>query len=127
MADDKRWKNHPIRDLLSRAAAGQHIYDDQIADLRLPDKIEKGFRQAAAHLAERAAAGENVTGWTGTGVDYYARELVTALPPEHETRLQHEERRAQEGDAQALANVKARQDAAERLADQVMNRARGAA
>lgn len=125
MSDDKRWRNHPVRDLLGRAAAGQHIYDDQISDLRLPDKVDKAFRQAAADLRRRVEAGENVSGWTGTGVDYYARELVSALPAEHETRLQHEERRAQEGDATALANVKARQDATERLADQVTNIARG--
>jgi len=127
MTDDKRWKNHPIRTLLSRAAAGQHIYEDQIADLRLPDKIEKAFRQAARDLRQRVEAGENVTGWTAIGVDYYARELVAALPAEHETRQQYEERRAMEGDAQALANVQARKAAIDLLADKVMNYAKGIA
>jgi len=53
--------------------------------------------------------------------DRLSAELHAALPEGHETRSQHEERRAALGDADALVNIKAREHAASRLADKILS------
>jgi len=106
----KRWHDHPLRYLLKRAAAGDRIYPDELDDLRLPSRVRSAARQAIKEAPDLKPM----------QVDQLSAELVEALPPEHETREQHEQRRAQQGDADALANIKAREEATSRMADRIM-------
>lgn len=106
----KIWHDHPLRWVLRRAVAGDHVHDDQLQDLRLPPKLEAATRQAI----------DEVKGLKQIDADRLSAELVAALPEHHETRTQHEERRAIDGDADALANIKAREEATGRMADAIL-------
>ena len=107
-----RWHDHPLRSLLRRAAAGDRIYDDEIDDLRLPPRVKSAAKQAMAKVAAEQPKQMHV--------DHLSGELVAALPDGHETRQQYEERRANAGDAEALANVKAREEATNRMVDKIL-------
>ncbi|TQN32065.1 hypothetical protein FHX37_1990 [Haloactinospora alba] len=112
---ERRWREHPVRRLLNRAAEGDHVYSDEIDDVRLPVRERNALIQAMKTVQSRHEA------------DQISQEIFEALPDHHETRIQYEERRARAGDAQALASVQAREDAHERLVDEVWNKARNSA
>ena len=105
----QRWHQHPLRYLLRRAAQGGHIYDDEIEDLRLPSKVRAATKQALAKAPKLKPL----------EVDHLSSELVAALPDHHETREQHEHRRAEQGDAEALANRKAQEQARAEMAERI--------
>ena len=105
-----KWHDHPLRFLLKRAAAGGHVYDDELDDLNLPPKVRAATRQAIAkapHLKPMQ-------------VDQLSAEIFQALPDHHETREQHERRRAEQGDADALANRRAQEEARAEMADRIL-------
>lgn len=107
----QRWHDHPLRHLLRRAALGDRIFDDEIDDLRLPPRVKAATKQAVGIVA--AEKPKQIE------VDHLSSELVAALPDGHETREQYEKRRATAGDAQALANLKAREEMTKRLVDRI--------
>lgn len=114
----KRWRNHPLRGILKHAEAGGHVYADQLDDLNLPDKQRKATEQAITQAHEAGEARDKRFGITGAA-DALGPAIVDSLPAHHETREAHEKRRAAEGDAQALANIQAREDATDRLVDEI--------
>lgn len=118
----KRWRNHPLRSILKRAEQGQHVYADQLDDLNLPAKQRKATEQAIARAHEAHEAGtKNQYGVTGPA-DALGPAVLDSLPSHHETREQHEARRAREGDAAAQANIKAREQASDELVDEIWQR-----
>ena len=106
----RRWHDHPLRYIVKRAAAGDLIRDDELDDLRLPPKLKRATRQAIDRAPELKPM----------QADQMSAELFQALPDGHETREQYEQRRAEAGDADALANIRAREEATERMADRIM-------
>ncbi len=106
----KAWHDHPLRQVLRRAAAGDIVHDDELDDLRLPPKVKRATRQAV----------DAVKGQKQIDADRLSAELFQALPDDHETREQHEQRRAAAGDADAMANIRAREEAHERMADRIL-------
>lgn len=109
-----KWKRHPIRDIIKRARQGDTIREDELEDLRLPPRVHRALKGAIAKAGDLAPL----------EADDLSARLVEALPDGHETRAEHEERRAMTGDADALANVQAREAATARLADRIMGDAR---
>ena len=104
-----RWHDHPLRALLKRAAAGDHIYPDELDDLNLPANLKAATRQAI----DKAKKLDSMK------VDQLSAELFQALPDHHETRAQREARRAQVGDADALANRRAQDEARAEMANRI--------
>lgn len=134
-----RLTRHPVGALLLRAADGEVIYPDEIADLRLPDRQRAALDQALVRV--RAAATprpartvrNDVTGETYTDssgpVDRtdtlnetlrYAGAIIDALPEDWEDRATYTRRRASMGDAAALADAKAADAGYSHLADLVL-------
>lgn len=114
----ERWSEHELRKLFRRAAAGEHVFPDELDDLNLPDRI----RRATLEAIEQVRTTER---YAGVEADRLSAELVEALPPHHETRAENERRRAAAGDAEAMANRQAAHDAAEDLADRIYRNAHG--
>ncbi|GAA1229606.1 hypothetical protein GCM10009676_10270 [Prauserella halophila] len=116
----KRWHNHPVRSLLNRAEQGDHIHADELDDLRLPDKQHRAAESAITRLRNGKAPGWDTQGAVVPAADQYSAEIVDALGPDHETREQYEQRRALAGDATAAANIRARKEASDGLADDIL-------
>jgi len=114
-----KWHNHPLRTLLHCAAGGDHLFPDEIDDMNLPPRLRAGFLEAAKQVA---AADRQA----GALADTLSIELFEALPLHHETKAQHETRRAAAGDAVAMANRNAARQATEDLADEIYRRSHGA-
>jgi hypothetical protein len=119
----ERWRGHPVREILRRAAEGDHIYPDQIADLELSKSQERALQEAIERVTPKGA--EKAPAMGVGSADHLSSEIVAALDPHHETRQERMERRAHEGDPDALAAVKAREEANERLAERIYNDAHG--
>lgn len=115
----KRWRNHPLRGILRRAQQGEHIYPDELDDLNLPDKVRKAAEQAIERCREEGAASDGL----GGRADRLSPALVDALPEHHETREQHQQRRADLGDHEAHQAVRGREQAIEAMANDIHRRA----
>lgn len=116
----KRWRDHPLRTLLGEAQAGNPVYSDQLDDLRLPPKVRKAAETAIERCKE---AGPSEQGLHKTS-DTLSAELVDSLGPDHETRDQHQRRRADAGDADAIRAVQAREQHQDSLVEEVWQRTR---
>ncbi|MEX2623374.1 MAG: hypothetical protein WD651_06580 [Acidimicrobiia bacterium] len=118
----ERWHQHPLRRLLNQVANSKKpavIHGDTLADLKLPARQGKALREAMAQI--EATSGER----RNQMADRLSAEILESLPGDYESREEQDSRRAEEGDPQALAAVKARAEATEEMADRVYRRARG--
>lgn len=119
----KRWRNHPLRHLLREVEndPGRHVYPDELDDLNLPPKVRKAAEAAIARCRKPGSASSAM----GGQADNLSAALVDALGPHHETRDQHQRRRADAGDVDAMQAVDARKEAIERQAEEIRRRASG--
>lgn len=106
----KRFRDHEIRDLLRRARAGDHVYDDEIAVLNLPPRVKAATKEAL----------DRATDLSPLESDRLAAELFQALPDHHETERERQQRRADHGDPDAIAAVKAQREATSMMADRIL-------
>ena len=109
----KRMQDHPVTEALSKAASGRPVHDDDIKAANLPDKIERAMRQALQQVQASQAPRE---------AEELAFELIDALGPEHETLAELRERKASYGDPDALAAIKAKEEAHQRQMQTILQR-----
>lgn len=113
----RKWKNHDVRGAIKRAAQrGTQLRDDELEDLRLSPRLRRAAKQAVSE-----ALLEDNRGRRNRLADDMSAEIVDALPPDHEQKMEHLERRAQAGDADALASIKAKEEASSRIAERILD------
>lgn len=114
----RKWNNHPLREILRQAAQGEPIRPDTLDRLQLPKKVRKAAEQAIDRV-KPDANGKKAKRMGPGSPDHLSSELVAALPDEWETPRERRQRQAQEGDADALASLKAEEEAEQRMVDRI--------
>ena len=109
----KRMEDHPISNALQKAASGQPVYDEDLAAANLPDKLQRATKQAIQQVQASQSPREALE---------LSYELVDAAGPEHETLAELRERKASYGDPDALAALRAQEEAHERQMQKILQR-----
>lgn len=122
-----RFRDHPIRDLMQRAAGGDHVHADTLDRLALPKTIRKALEEALERVTPDRATGKRAPRMGAGSPDVLASEIFSALynaDPHWETPTERRQRQAQEGDPDALASLKAEREATDDLVDRIMDKTR---
>ncbi len=119
----KAWQDHPLRRIVKAASQGELVRPDTLDRLQLPPEIRKATEQAIARVRPDPQTGRRVSNWGSNAPDSLSLNLVESLArrfPEWETPTENRLRQASEGDAEALASLKAEEEGLQRIVDKVM-------
>lgn len=117
----RRWRDHPLRELLRRAETVHGGYldtirPDEIDDLNLPPRVRAATEQAIERIRTASPTDRGYGGLT----DHIGPALMGALPADWETKQQHRERRASLGDPQAIRDSQAIRGNDATMADDIL-------
>lgn len=110
----RRWHNSVIRDYLRNAAQGEKIRGETLDRLELPKRQRKAMDEAI-----RLVAAEGHVGRAQQEADRLSHELLDSMP-DWEEPDDRRQRRAMEGDPEAMASLKAEREAKDAMVDRIL-------
>jgi hypothetical protein len=111
-----------LRRILNEVANSKDVYvlrPDTVADLNLPPAHKRALQEAIGQVSSTRGEARN------READRLSLELFESLPADHETKEERLERRASEGDAEAISAISVRDQAVEDMADRIYKKAHG--